>query len=139
MIESTINIMCSIYVCLVVGAPTSVMVAPPSSSLSTGDPLSLTCSIMLANDVVSGTSLEVVWTLPDNSTVMANSSGISITVTGSDTTYSSILNLTSLTASHAGTYTCSAALSSNIPLVTSSVSTMGSNNVTIQGELKRNI
>ena len=132
-------ILCALYVCLVVGAPTSVIVAPPSSSLSTGDPLSLTCSIMLASEVVSGTSLEVVWTLPNGSTIMANSSGISITLTGTGTSYTSILSLTSLTALSAGTYTCSAALSSTIPFVTSSGSTMGSNNLTIQGILKCNI
>ena len=132
-------ILCALYVCLVVGAPTSLIVAPPSSSLSTGNPLSLTCSIMLASEVVSGTSLEVVWTIPDGSTIMANSSGISITLTGTGTSYSSILSLTSLTALSAGTYTCSAALSSTIPFVTSSGSTMGSNNLTIQGKLKCNI
>ena len=130
--------MCS-TLCLVVGAPTSVMVVPPSLSLSTGDTLSLTCSIMLASDVVSGTSLEVVWTLPYGSTIMANSSGISITLTGTGTSYTSTISLISLTASSAGTYTCSAALSSTIPLVTSSGSTMGSNNLTIQGEPKCNI
>ena len=138
MIESTIYTI-ALYVCLVVGAPTSVIVAPPSSSLSTGDSLSLTCSIMLASEVVSGTSLEVVWTLPDGSTIMANSSGISIKLTGTGTSYTSTLSLTSLTALSAGTYTCSAALSSTIPFVTSSVSTMGSHNLTIQGKLKCNI
>ena len=134
-------ILCALYVCLVVGAPTSVMVAPPSSSLSTGDPLSMTCSIMLASEVISGASLEVVWTLPDGSTVMGDSSGTGsvATLSGTGTSYTSILSLTSLTASNAGTYNCSAALSSTIPLVTSSVSTMGSSNVTIQGELKGNI
>ena len=133
-------ILCALYVCLVVGAPTPVMVASPLSSLSTGDPLSLSCSIMLASDVVSGTSLEVVWTLPNGSIIMADSSGTgSATLTGTGTSYTSILNLTSLTASHAGTYTCSAALSSTIPFVTSSDATMGSNNLTIQGKLKRNI
>ena len=113
------------------------MVASPSS-LSTGDPLSLTCSIMLTSEVISGTSLEVVWTLPNGSIIMADSSGTgSATLTGTGTSYSSTLNLTSLTASSAGTYTCSAALSSTIPFVTSSETTIGSNNFTIQGKLKR--
>ena len=134
-------ILCALYVCLVVGAPTSVMVAPPSSSLSTGDPLSMTCSIMLASEVISGASLEVVWTLPDGSTVMGDSSGTGsgATLSGTGTSYTSILSLTSLTASNGGTYNCSAAFSSTIPLATSSVSTMGSSYVTIQGELKGNI
>ena len=131
-------ILCALYVCLVVSAHTSVMVDPPSSSLSTGDPLSLNCSIMLASEVVSGTSLEVVWTLPNGSFIMTDSSGTGsgATLTGTGTSYTSILSITSLTASSAGTYTCSAALLSTIPLVTSSETTMGSSNVTIQGEPK---
>ena len=130
------HVFCALIYGIPGGAPTSVMVASPSS-LSTGDPLSLTCSIMLASDVASGNSLEVMWTLPIGSIIMADSSGTgSATLSGTGTSYSSILSITSLTASSAGTYTCSAALSSTVPFVTSSVSTMGSNNLTIQGELK---
>ena len=117
-----------VHTYIIVAAPTSVMVATPSSSLSTGDPLSLTCTIMLASEVVTDTSLEVVWTLPNNSMIMASSSG-----TGKS--YTSSLSITSLTNSDTGTYTCTATLTSTIPFVSSSDSAMGSTGVTIQGEL----
>ncbi len=115
-------------------APTSVTVVPPRSPLSTGNHLSLSCSIMLAISLTSGTSLEVTWILPDNSTIMASSADIVSTYSTSNTSFSATLNITSLTPSHAGLYQCSVRIVSIVPQISSSQFTPDSNTVSIQRE-----
>ncbi len=110
-------------------APTLVTVVPPRSPLSIGDPLRLSCSIMLANPLTSGTSLEVTWIQPDNST--ASSADMVYT---SATSFSATLNITSLTPSHAGLYQCSVRIASTVPQISSSQSTIDYNTVSIQCE-----
>ena len=66
----------------VVGAPTQVTVAAPPSVLSLGDSLMLTCSITLLSGLASDTALEVSWTLPDSSTIVAADTGSSAVAVG---------------------------------------------------------
>ncbi len=113
-------------------APSSVRIVHPTSSLSTGDTLYLSCSIVLANPFTSGTSLEVTWILPDNSTIRASSADIVSTHSTSNTSFSATLTITSLTPSHAGLYQCSVRIASTVPQISSSQSTIGSTNVTMQ-------
>ena len=114
-------------------APTSVMVVPPRYLLSTGNPLSLSCSIMLANPLTSGTSLEVTWIQPDNSTILTSSADL-VSTPPSNTSFSTTLNITSLTPSHAGLYQCSVRIVSIVPQISSSQFTPDSNTVSIQRE-----
>ncbi len=115
-------------------APTLVMIVPPTSSLSTGDPLYLSCSIVLANPLTSGTSLEVTWILPDNSTIMASSVDIVSTPSTSNTSFFATLNIPSLTPFHAGLYQCSVRIASTVPQISSSQITLDSNTVSVQCE-----
>ncbi len=112
-------------------APTLVTVVPRRSQLSTGGPLCLSCSIMLENLLTSGTSLEVTWIQPDNSTIMAYSADI---VSTSATSFSATLNIPSLTPSHAGLYQCSVRTASTVPQISSSQSTINYNTISIQCE-----
>ncbi len=127
--QTLIHFINKVYV-VAAQAPSSVMVVPPSP-LSTGDPLSLSCSIVLSNPLTSGTSLEVTWIQPDNSTIMASSADIDST---SGTSFSATLNISSLTPSHAGLYQCSVRIVSTVPQISSSQSTKDSNTVSIQCE-----
>ncbi len=127
--QTLIHFINKVYV-VAVQAPSSVMVVPPTS-LSTGDPLSLSCSIVLSNPLTSGTSLEVTWIQPDNSTIMASSADIDST---SGTSFSATLNISSLTPSHAGLYQCSVRIVSTVPQISSSQSTKDSITVSIQCE-----
>ena len=103
-----------------------------ASLFSVGDSTSLTCAIMLVNDLINGTSLEVNWTLPDNSVRMAGGSS-DATLTGSGTSYESVLTTPTLSLSLAGTYNCSAMVSSTLPLTTNSEAVMDSSVVEVQG------
>ena len=104
------------------------------SPLSVGSDLSLTCSISLNSEVPTDGRLEVMWTLPNNSMIMAATSGTSATLTGSGTSYNSTLTVTEVSTSDAGHYTCSASITSSNPHVTSSISTMGAAVVVITGK-----
>ena len=119
MISTTIHL-----ISLLVRAPSSVMVSSPTNPILTGSSLTLTCTIMLVEDKINSVELEVVWTGPtDNLTA-------DTTPTGTGTSYTSNLTITSLTASDAGTYTCTARLTSSQPLIMSSGS-VSSNSSTI--------
>ncbi len=107
------------------------MLSSPSV-LNVGSDLSLTCSVSL-NSEVDG-RLEVMWTLPNNSMIMAATSGTSATLTGSGTSYNSTLTVTEVSTSDAGNYTCSARITSSNPFVISSIPTMGAALVVIQGK-----
>ena len=94
------------------------MVSSITSPAFIGSSLTLTCSIVLVERVVSGVELKVVWirhtnTLTDVTTPTDN--GIS---------YTSTLTLTHLTASDDGTYTCNASLSSYLPFLSASPATV---------------
>ena len=108
-----------------------------TSLFSAGDSTSLTCIIILANDLIIGTSLEVNWTLPDNSVRMAGGSS-DATLTGSDTFYDSVLTIPTLSLSLAGSYICSAMVTSTLPLTTNSEAVMNSAVVTVQGKENKN-
>ncbi len=111
------------------------MLSSPSV-LSVGSDLSLTCSISLnSGEVPTDGRLEVMWTLPNNSMIMAATSGTSATLTGSGTSYNSTLTVTEVSTSDAGNYTCSARITSSNPFVISSIPTMGAALVVIQGKL----
>ena len=118
--------------CSVVGAP-SAMVTTPASLFSVGDSTSLTCTIMLVNNLITGTSLEVNWTLPDNSARMAGTSS-DATLTGNGTSYDSVLTIPTLSLSLAGVYICSAIVTSTLPLTTNSEAVMNSSIVTVQSK-----
>ncbi len=109
------------------------MVVPPRSPLSTGNSLSLSCSIMLANPLTSGTSLEVTWIQPDNSTILTSSADL-VSTPPSNTSFSTTLNIPSLIPSHAGLYQCSVRIVSIVPQISSSQFTSDSNTVSIQRE-----
>ena len=94
------------------------------SPLSEGSDLSLTCSVTLNSEVPTDGRLEVMWTLPNNSMIMAATSGTSATLTGSGTSYNSTLTVTEISTSDAGNYTCSARITSSNPFVISSIPTM---------------
>jgi len=88
---------------------------------------------MLVNDLITDTSLIVNWTLPDNSIRMAGSSS-DATLTGSGTSYESVLTIPSLTLSYAGIYTCSARIYFTLPLTSNSIVIMDSAVVEVQSE-----
>ena len=114
------------------------MVSTSASPLSIGDSTSLTCTIMLSTDLMNGTSLEVNWTLPDNSIRMAG--GFSnATLTGSGTSYESVLTIPSLSLSLAGIYVCSAMVTSTLPLITNSETVMDSALLAVQGKKIRTL
>ena len=50
-----------------VEAPSSVAIVMPSQSWLTGDSITLQCEVMLMSGLVTGTSLEVTWSLPNSS------------------------------------------------------------------------
>ena len=103
--------------------PTSVLV---SKSSRNGGSLDLICSITLAQAIPNGAMLEVVWTDSNGSL----SSGTLSAET--NTFYSTTLSLSSVTVSDAGTYTCTATLTSTRTYLISSTSTIGYTNVTVQ-------
>ena len=122
--------------CSVVGAP-SAMVTTPASLFSVGDSTSLTCTIILVNNLVTSTSLEVNWTLPDNSARIAGTSS-DATLTGNGTSYESVLTIPTLSLSLAGIYICSAIVTSTLPLTTNSEVVMNSSVVTVQSKENNN-
>ena len=118
-------------------APTSVIVSIPALPFSEGNSTSLTCTIMLVNDLTNGSFLEVNWILPDNFVTMAGGSS-DATLTGSGTSYESVLTLPTLSLSLAGSYICSAMIISTSPLTTNSEAVMNSAIVTVQGKENKN-
>ena len=117
------------------------MVSTSASPLSIGDSTSLTCTIMLLTEKLSllchlmnGTSLEVNWTQPDNSIRKAGNSS-DATLTGSGTSYESVLTIPTLSLSLAGTYICSAIVTSTLPLTTNSEVFMNSVVLAVQGKV----
>ena len=106
-----------------VEAPTSVMV----SSSRNGGSMDLTCSITLARAVPTDVTVEVVWTGPNGSSLSDGT-----TPAGTDTSYSSTLSLSSVSVSDAGTYNCTATLTSARPYIISSTSVAGYTEVTVQ-------
>ena len=116
---------------LAVRPPSSVMVASPPSSTLTGSSLTLTCSITLEEDIVDYVTVEVVWTGPTSSSLTDGT-----TPTGSGTSYTSTLPLSSVTASDAGPYTCTARLTSSLPFLLSSDTNSDSTTVTVQSKLQ---
>ena len=109
------------------------MVSTSASPLSVGNSTSLTCTIMLSTDLMNGTSLEVNWTLPDNSVTIAGGSS-DATLTGSGTSYDSVLTIPTLSLSLAGSYICSAMVTSTLSLTSNSEAVMNSAVVTVQGK-----
>ena len=79
---------------------------------------------------MDGVTVEVVWTGPTSSSLTNGT-----TPTGSGTSYSSILPLSSVTVSDAGPYTCTARLTSSLPFLLSSDTNSGSTTVTVQSKL----
>ena len=92
---------------------------------------------MLVSDLITGTSLEVNWTLPDSSVRMAGGSS-DATLTGNGTSYESVLTLRTLSLSLAGTYICSAIVTSTITLTTNSEAVMDSAVEAVQGKENKN-
>ena len=109
----------------------------PASLYSEGNSTSLTCTIMLVSDLITGTSLEVNWTLPDNSVRIAGGSS-DATLTGNGTSYESVFTVPTLSVSLAGTYICSAIVISTIRFTTSSETVMDSAVETVQGKKNTN-
>ena len=109
-----------------VEAPTSVMV----SSSKNGSSMDLTCSITLARAVPTDVTVEVMWTGPDGSSLSDGT-----TPTGTNISYSSTLSLSSVSVSDAGTYNCTATLTSASLYLISSTSVAGYTEVTVQSKL----
>ena len=106
-------------------------IVTPSQSWLTGDSISLQCDVMLMSYLVTGTSLEVTWSLPNSSSVIAGSTG-DVTLVGRGTADTSNLTIPSLAASHAGVFNCSARIASNLSYIISSDILMDSTTVAIQ-------
>ena len=104
----------------------------PSQSWFIGYGLSLQCHVILMSNLANSTYLEVIWSLPNNSSVIAGSTG-DVTLVGGGTAYNSNLTIPSLAASHAGIFNCSARITSASPYVISSNSEMDSTIVILQG------
>ena len=107
------------------------MAITTSQSLLTGDSLSLRCDVMLMSGLVTGTSLEVMWSLPNSSSVTVGSTG-DVTLVGEGTAYTSNLTIPTLATSHAGVFNCSARIASNLSYIISSDIVMDSTIVAIQ-------
>ena len=120
-------------VCILVSAeaPLSVSIATPSQSLLTGDGLFLQCDVMLMSGLATNTSLEVTWSLPNSSSVIAGSTG-DVTLVGGGTAYTSNLTIPSLAASHAGVFSCSARITSTLSYIVTSNAIMDSTTVFLQ-------
>ena len=105
-----------------------------SSPFSVGNSTSLTCTILLVNDlIITGTSLEVTWSLPNSSSVIAGSTG-DVTLVGGGTAYTSNLTIPSLVASHAGVFNCSARVTSTLSSIISSSIAVGSTIIALQSK-----
>ena len=86
---------------------------------------------MLMSGLATGTSLEVTWSLPNSSSVIAGSTG-DATLVGGGTAYTSNLTIPSLATSHAGVFNCSARINSTLSYTISSSGTMDSTTVALQ-------
>ena len=119
-----------------------VAVGSSPSSLFTGDSLYLTCSISLTSELVSGTSLQIIWTLPNNSIIVAssyNNSNSSGTVEGGGLSYSSVVHISHVLRANTGIYNCLAKINSTHQFIQSdSAMSSSSTSVTVQGQLIRN-
>ena len=118
---------CSLFY-TTVETPTSVMV----SSSRNGGSLDLTCSIILEQAVPTDVTVEVVWTGPNGSSLSGGT-----TPTGNGISYSSTRSVSSVTVSDAGTYNCTATLTSARPYLISSTSVTGYTEVTVQRKFLR--
>ena len=108
-------------------------IVTPSQSWFIGYGLSLQCHVILMSDLANNTYLEVMWSLPDNSARMAGTSS-DATLTGNGTSYESVLTIPTLSLSLAGTYNCSAIVTSTLSLTTNSEVVMNSSIVTVQSK-----
>ena len=122
-----------VFVLVLAEAPSSVAIATPSQSLLTGDGLFLQCDVMLMSVIATGTSLEVTWSLPNSSSVIAGFTG-DATLVGGDTAYTSNLTIPSLAASHAGVFYCSARVTSTLSYINSSSAMRDSMIVALQSK-----
>ena len=109
-----------------VEAPTSVK----ASSSRNGGSLDLICSITLAQAVSTDVTVEAIWTGPNGSPLSGRT-----TPTGTNTSYSSTLSLSSVTVSDAGIYNCTATLTSTSLYLISSTSVVGYTEVIVQRKL----
>ena len=107
-------------------------IVTPSQSLLIGDSISLQCNIMLMSGLATGTSLEVTWSLPNSSSVIAGSTG-DATLVGGGTAYTSNFTIPSLATSHAGVFNCHARVTSTLSYINSSDIVADSTTVAIQG------
>ena len=112
-------------------APSPVAIVTPSQSFMTGNSISLQCNVMLMSGLATGTSLEVTWSLPNSSSMIAGSTG-DVTLVGGGTAYTSNLTIPSLAASHAGVFNCSARITSTLSYITNSGIVVGSTVVALQ-------
>ena len=105
----------------------SVMVAQsPVRTLYTEDDLTLTCTIQLDEAVDTGVDVTVEWIGPNRTLSGTVPSAIS------NTTYQSIVNITSLEMSDTGPYTCTASASPDgTPFVTASEATSNTTQVAV--------
>ena len=92
--------------------------------------MDLTCSITLARAVPTDVTVEVMWTGPDGSSLSDGT-----TPTGTGVSYSSTLSLSSVSVSDAGTYNCTATLTSASLYLISSTSVAGYTEVTVQRKI----
>ena len=98
----------------------------PVRTLYTEDDLTLTCTIELDEAVDTGVDVTVVWTGPNG----ALSGTVPSTI--SNTTYQSIVDITSLEMSDSGVYTCNATASPNgTPFVIASEATSNTTQVAV--------
>ena len=81
-------------------------------TLYTEDDLTLTCTIQLDEAVDTGVDVTVLWLGPPGTTELSTGGRITVSdVTGSNTTFQSTVDISSLEISDSGAYTCTATAS----------------------------
>ncbi len=106
------------YTCIIiVRPPTSVTLSTSPPVIYEGLSYTITCSIELFEELI-GVTLDVTWTGPSGSTP-------SDIVSGSGTSYTSIVGRTVARTSDGGNYTCTVRVLSSLNLLSSSRTTSG--------------
>jgi len=116
-----------------------VTVIPPTATATAGSPLLLTCSIILASELIQGTVLVVMWTLANGATIMAGErlSGYTSLLVNKSLSFSSFLIISSLLPFDGGIYNCTVHVNSTVLYVLSSSFESSISQLIVQGKIDR--